>query len=528
MDFNSLGSAVQKLEAAHVRTAQKKSAVGDTGVGAGKQTQVAKTTMSAGTPNASDSKANSKLESIVRNTEQETTKATLPRLFAAPAPAVLTDPAIMFAGPTVQVQDITPRDQDTFESGFIIDTSPTPIEIQASARPIIANRVSSDAVLGQARDGIENDDDDEIVYDAPFPQSANATDVSEAEQPATSLSKLPVSSSAQDQNQTLSNIDSTPKAPSSTAPLSFENAATSLSFTSIDAAAERNRQQFSLLASPRGTGGPRRVTKLDRRAIRTRVDRNRLAVFNGRAKTGGTLGALAAMLEERHLHDDELEGPDPRRRQRRVGDSDLEWGDTSDDAVDRLSSDLGGMDIDPDVDESAYGAFLKRMAGVKAGEHVTMDDLADLAKMREEAESDEEDWKRKAGENGDEDEDDEDEDESDDEEVEAVLKTEEALLVAEPGDGDEIVADSDSEEGEDDDENSEDEDETPRRGFKKRLELVRAQAAASIAKGVREAWIDDDSDDDQFERNLTWAEKDDDYLQMVQVRLCGFGGLSCN
>ena len=166
------------------------------------------------------------------------------------------------------------------------------------------------------------------------------------------------------------------------------------------------------------------------------------------------MGAIAAMLEEKHLHDgDELDRPDPRKNQRRVGDSDLEWGESTDDAVEKLSSDLGGMDIDPDVDETAYTAFVKRMVGVEAGEHVTMDDLDDMERMRQEDESDEEAWRRREGrargENSDSESggDEEDDEENVDEEVEGVLKAEEEALIAEPNA--DLLSESDTEDDDD-------------------------------------------------------------------------------
>ena len=493
---------MQKLEKTHLSTCVKKVRVesgGKEGITKSVETlEVVESTdvIAASATNGAEH-ASKPQEAAMPPTPSSDLTSTMPASQSATSRNIRSDPAIVFAGP------ILPSD-DTYIPGYIVDVTPTPLNVEDVGPPILTSRVSEDTILGQSQIRVEEADDEVIVYDAPFPLSA--TDVSETEHSTSSRTRQRTSNLPQNQDQT----NSTPQTATVAAP-SFTSATSSISFTSVAVASERNRQHYSLYASPRGT--PRRITKLDRHTMRARVDKNRQALFSG---FGGTLGTIAAMLEEKHLHEDELEKPDPKKRERRVGESDLDWGDDSESAMEQLSSDLGGMDIDPDVDTGAYDAFVKRMAGVQAGEHVTMDDLADIERIRKEDERDEKSWRRTRG-DGDGDES-ESGDESADEDIEAVLKVEEEALIAEPGDG---VGSRTGSDGDSDDE-SDDEDETPRRGFKKRLEMVRARSAAEAAKGARigkgkrvEDGVDDD--DEAFEGNLTWAEKDDDYLGMIQV-----------
>jgi hypothetical protein len=503
VDFNSLGTAVKRLEKTHVDTKVKKEDKLEVGA-PGRSDNV-----DSGTLNKTGQGMTSTTSEATTSTTSVTTTLSVdPGTSASPDTTARgirasRDPAIFFAGPTI-------APGETYVPGFTIDVTPTPVNTQEDNTPILSNRVSENAILGQTHGASTAADDDEvIVYDAPFPLSASD------EPPTPSAALQDKSNRAPGKEQ----LETTPKASTSSA---FTTATASLSFSSIAAVSERNRQQYSLYTSPRGV--PRRITKLGRRAFQARGDKDRQALFNGRARSGGTMGAIAAMLEERQLHDeDDLENrPDPRKQHRRVGDSDLDWGDTTDgegSAIEKLSSDLGGMDIDPDVDEAAYGAFVKRMAGVQAGEHVTIDDLEDMERLRKEDESDEAAWRRrtKQGEDdsgSDEVGSDDEGDESADEELEAVLQAEERALIAEPGAA--PLSGSDD----DDDDDSEDEDETPRRGFKKRLERVRARSAADAARGIKYAkgrTDDDEDEEDAFDRNLTWAEKDDDYVNMVQV-----------
>ena len=515
IDFNSLGKTVQKLEKAHISVKKEVE---------GKGKEVAKIEETSAVVSGKMRKegtgdvagvdvVQAPAKSPGPSARSETIETSIePKSFnqlptgarvKATTVNIPTDPAILAAGPILAVNR-------AYSPGFRIDVTPTPLEARKPT-PILADRISENTVLGQPK---EDDDDDEvIVYDAPFPQGAVGDAGRSTPAQITETARTPPPTDAQ--------TESTPKASkdTETAGPSFASATSALSFASIASASERNREQYSQYASPRR--GSRRVTKIIRREVHTRTSADRQALFNKRSQSGGfggTLGTIAAMLEEKHLQDDELDKPDPKKSQRRVGDSDLDWGDTSDDGVDQLSSDLGGMDIDPDVDESAYKAFVKRMAGVQAGVFVTMDDIADRELAKEEDESDEEAWERAQANNSSKDGDSDDEDDKDDE-LEEAFKAAEEGLIAEAGGIEGPISDSDDdEESEEESDTSEDEEETPRRGFKRRLELLRARAAAEAAKGStsdKAGTPNVDEDEDEFERNLTWEDKDDDYTALV-------------
>lgn len=172
--------------------------------------------------------------------------------------------------------------------------------------------------------------------------------------------------------------------------------------------------------------------------------------------------SFGAALSEAHLWEEEG-GKDPRESEQRRGDSDVDWGDESDEGEDDVKDMLEGigkMDLDEGegMDVEAMKRFVQGMS-VEGQQFVTMDDVADTERMRVEDEEDED------GEGSDEDgiDEDEDDDESEDDEIEAIFKKQENLLV---GDG------SEEESSEDD----EDDDGTPDGGFQARLKRLRENA----------------------------------------------------
>ena len=248
-------------------------------------------------------------------------------------------------------------------------------------------------------------------------------------------------------------------------------------------------------------------------------------------KPRNSFGAYGAMREEAQLHD-------PREKERRRGDSDLDWGDTDsddhksgnehDDTVERVDGvtspsglvngndnekvdDKGkgkarevednehGMEVDSDLDLSStqLKQFVAGLLGKDAGRHVTMDDLRDneeQVRLENERDTGEED-DMSVNESSEDDE---------DPEIERVLADEEAMFISETldfEDGDEI---GDEDEDEDDISEDDDEDGTPRTSFQKRLERLRRQATSS--KHDNEYHISDDDDDDLFERYMLFAE----------------------
>lgn len=225
-----------------------------------------------------------------------------------------------------------------------------------------------------------------------------------------------------------------------------------------------------------------------------------------RRKPLRSFSSFGASYAEAQLHEE-----DPRKDERRVGDSDLEWGDGSDaDPVEQLSNGIGDMEIDGDIDVEAMISFVKGMSA-KGSMTVTMDDIADAERMKEEDE---------AGENGasgssaDEDSSDEEEDG----EVEAIVHKEEEMLIAEGAE----VEGSGKEGEEDDDDFSSDEDvdETPHRGFQMRLHRMRENGQGK-GKAKQAATPDSDEDDEdlQMELEQTWAEGAEEFIARCQVGL---------
>lgn len=263
----------------------------------------------------------------------------------------------------------------------------------------------------------------------------------------------------------------------------------------------------------------------------------------GKRKGKSSFGAFGAMREEEELHQQ-----DSRRSQRRRGDSDLEWGDTDDENLDvdevdaalkdfiglpsvnqkgkerHLAQDKGkgkakesdadnGMDIDPDIasDLDAMRSFAEGLIGRKAGVHETIDDVMDEALLRMEDDDDEGGT-----------------DSSEDEEQEDVLAVEEAMLISETlqfEDGPLQGASSDSA---DDDDSDDDEDQTPRTSFQARLQRLREKSRSKKHADTSMEFMSDDSDEDDFvQRNMTWAEEDEDFIQEIQVSILSWiGGIS--
>jgi hypothetical protein len=249
--------------------------------------------------------------------------------------------------------------------------------------------------------------------------------------------------------------------------------------------------------------------KLTRKVHPVRTPKALLRRAQPRRKPLRGFGTFGAQLEEAHLHEGERE--DPRKNERRRGDSDLDWGSGSEveDAIEELSTGIGGMEIDEDLDANAMASFVKSMSA--AGSHqVTMDDLADIERLKAE---DEEDESSSSG----------SEDEKDSE-LEAVVRMEEDAFVAEANvntaDGKaEDILNSDDEQDED---VSSDDEETPRRGFQARLEKIRKSANGKQKFIPAEDMSSDEDDDEDVELSLDmpWADKDEEYIEIIQV--CAF------
>jgi len=207
-------------------------------------------------------------------------------------------------------------------------------------------------------------------------------------------------------------------------------------------------------------------------------------------------GSFGAILSETHLRDEAAE-KDPQRDKQRRGDSDVDWGDESesqaqpDAALEELSSGLGGMDLDSDLDLQAMKTFVNGMSA-SGSLHVTMDDLADGDRIREEDEDDSEDGDSQLF----------DTDTSSTDELDAAIAAVESAFVTDNVDEDnsyknDVEEGGRSEDEDEDEDESEDEssdEETPRRGFQARLQQLRKRAQGRPIIDVLNEALDEDSD----------------------------------
>ncbi|KAF9483093.1 hypothetical protein BDN70DRAFT_874140 [Pholiota conissans] len=410
------------------------------------------------------------------------------------------------------------------ENLFVVDVQPTPVPAELAP--------SSDIVPTTLRG---DDDDDVIVYVAPHPRnsSTGTTEIQPEEQPSindpdTSRFTEYVSAAALPAAIASSSTPG-PSAPAS-APLS------SFSFSFPETPGKPSpRLQAPPLSTPR-------QAKL--------WNRKRIVKTKKRKSLKSSFGAFGAMREEVEMH-----RFDPQHSERRRGDSDLEWGDTDDEDLQQAdemeeglesflvsaepSKDKGkgketeisirdngkgkaraqgedmaddsahGMDVDEELDLKAMKSFVGGLLGNKAGEHVTMDDVYDAELMRLED--------QEAAANSEESEGDTSEDESE----EDVMAAEEAMLISESLQFEDDKLDDSEDDSDDDDEDDDDDDleQTPRTSFQARLERLREKSRSSKHADTSMENMEEDSDEDQADmlhRHMTWAEKDDDYIQQIQ------------
>ncbi|KAJ7502588.1 hypothetical protein B0H11DRAFT_2223502 [Mycena galericulata] len=228
------------------------------------------------------------------------------------------------------------------------------------------------------------------------------------------------------------------------------------------------------------------------RALARRVERRGRPAF----------GAFGAQVAEAQLR-----GRDPRRDEQRRGDSDVDWGDEDNGPEEEEVA--NGMDVDVEF----HGAAMRRFAmgmSAEGGQFVTMDDIEDELRMREEDAGRE--VARSSGEDDDNDED--GEDSSGEDEVDAIVDAEEGVMVAEPRD---LPSDDGDESDEDEDSDA---NQSPKTGFQARLERLRKAARERGPDDSLELMEgEDSSDDDFFLSERTWAERDDDFAAEVQAFL---------
>ena len=439
------------------------------------------------------------------------------------------------------------KDDDDDASQFYIDTQPTPIPAEMA----VPSTVSPS-------------DDDVIVYVAPHPRKGMQTSP-ERQQPSTkgapdtseftpyvrdALFSLAVASSSSSLTATKATIEqeptqSQPEPEPEPEPQSLQPQI-SPSSPPLSFPTPKGKK------TPGGRLGVLRSLTISPLAIRSRKRKKGVLRKKDGKRTANTsrrsFRAFGAMREEALLDHD------PKWKERRRGDSDLDWGDTDGDDDDDDGDDGGsggdhiadntespsglgngnvigkndkgkgkareeaddddddggghGMEVDSDLDLHAMQEFVGGLLGGDAGRHVTMDDLKDEEDGEERQDTgEEEDSHRGIG---------SDESvisEGEDEEVEKVFADEEAMLISETlefEDGDEEEDDEDDDDGSEDEE---DEDQTPRTSFQRRLERLRKQASSS-KRDIEHDISDDDDEDD---------EDDDDDMQMHFAEMNNFG-----
>ncbi|KJA18316.1 hypothetical protein HYPSUDRAFT_45327 [Hypholoma sublateritium FD-334 SS-4] len=442
------------------------------------------------------------------------------------------------AAPSTDVDDLAKRMEETLSATeepqntpdvemstndlFCVDVQPTPVPAHmALARDLMPSALRDD------------DDDDIIVYVAPHPRNTSAQQEAihqesspASEAPDTSLF-TPYVSAAALPAAIASSSKEVPVSPS-------RQPVPAVSFSFAQKSETPGKPIARLQVPPLST--PRQAKAWRRK--------RGLASKKGRSIVKPSFGAFGAMREEAEMHRD-----DPRRSERRRGDSDLEWGDTDDEDVNQadeveegvqelLSSwgskgkgkakqsptqgngkgkaraeDAGeaaelshGMEVDDDLDMDAMKCFVGGLLGNKAGQHVTMDDLYDAGLMQLEDEE-------KNNESGH-----SESDSSEDESVEDVLAAEEAMMISETLKFEEI---DDSEDSDD----SGDDDKTPKTSFQARLERLREKSRSQkhldnsmdSAEGMEND--SDEDEDDLLHRNMTWAEDDEAVIQAIQDML---------
>ena len=393
---------------------------------------------------------------------------------------------------------------------FVLDAAPT-FPSEPREEIVYTSGTKGSRPLGSQLPG----DDEVIVYVAPHPRPGRAIpnilskmDAPQAEGgPAVTL-EPPASEAGTSRTASTSGYATALTRTPVSEPVEQFSGILSSSIT-VSQTPELDRQQ---MASPRAC----RLTKRSPQSRRRRRKERRRSSF----------GTFGAMLEERHLHEDEMVSYD--KQGRREG-SDIDWGDGN---SDQASSGFGGMDVDGDLDLKAMESFAKSMSN-KGQEHTTFDDIRDAEKLELEDGEDE----SPSG------------SEDSDSEARAVLKAEEEQFADEAG----STPTTDSEEGA-----SSGDDKDPMEEFQNRLAKVRLDARAKgkmketafsagraspgslfaarssklLERGKKreeDSEQGEDEDSDDFNENFTWAEQDDDYIADIQVsRLLDFPMQSAN
>jgi hypothetical protein len=381
---------------------------------------------------------------------------------------------------------------------FVVDTAPMrPFSGRSASDDILVDRTGHGETLG-------DQDDEQIVYVAPYPRLGSASPISTVPRV-----KLPRSSVLTGRSVEVGGLTSlredddgatVPDRDRDRMRAGLEGEAHQLSLASLTLGPSTVTASTST-SLPQPTRPPGTNAEVKARKKKARLHRQRQR-HNKRCGLG--FDAHGVMSEARMKAEDAREKQRSRWESRRRGDSDVDWGtgdegqDAVEDAVDVVSDGLGGMEIDPDLEigVDAMLGFLKSMS-TEGSQFVTMDDIEDEARMQRE---DEESQGGPDGSSDSERSDDVDKDE----EEEAVFNVEEKILIAESEGDEELSEDSDDE----DDEMS------PKSGFQARLNRLREQS-----RGRRPKTAPETSDDEDTPEVLPWTRsaEDEEFIAHITV-----------
>ena len=367
---------------------------------------------------------------------------------------VLNSASTSLAPPTVQEQVVVDANQNpasepevqreyttTTETGpsplFFIDTNPTMSQRQIPVptyhlHPHIGSLDEDVLVKVEAEPDPE---DDVIVYDAPNPRI------------------------------------STPRVePSTLAKISFSNHVPAPSPRQVN---PLRRSKFVHVVGRNARRGSSGIVGVKRKRL---SEHKKFAVFG------------AAIAEARLRSQDGEEDRDPKKHLRRHGDSDLDWGNETDEdgrGDGPVTTTAEGMDLDPDlVGSGVTMTAMKRFSEGINGNHLTMNDLEDV-RVGEETSSDSDEGVESKGNNEDE-----------------ILESDEERMLIE-----EFIADQYGSDFSDDEE----EDELgPMAGFQARLDRLRRKQQKIIDLG-------EDENEDEMDPDFQWGEGEEIGVCIIHV-----------
>ena len=404
---------------------------------------------------------------------------------------------------------------------FVVDTAPTrPFAHRSASDLILVNRTGHGETLG-------DQDDELIVYVAPHPRIRGASPV-----PAVPRVKLPKTSVLTGRSFEVGGLTSPVREDGEGSTVPDRDRGRTRTGLEGEAGEEHQLSLASLTfgvtalttTTSTSTSPPARPprTKADKKAEKkARKKEARLQRHRERHDKRGGLGF--GVSEAKLREEDAREKRHPRWETRRRGDSDVDWGtededkdqvksqggeDDDDDGVDAVSDGLGGMQIDPDleIDVDAMQGFVKSMSA-EGSRFVTMDDLEDEARMREDEEGQGGPDGSSASGRSDDEEPEVEEDEE--EEGEEVFDIEERILIAE-SEGDEELSE-DSDDDDDDDELS------PRSSFQARLRKLREQSRGRRPKNAQETSDDEEEEDTPEFPPWTRSAEDEEFIAHIHV-----------